>query len=214
MFKIVNQSGHTAYGLKEYVCDNESDISSLSIDDTPGSTAFVISNQKVFMMNNQHQWIDISSPFSSNSSGSTSSEFIDYTENFNELKEKVATLIVDNAVLKTQINDLTAKNQTLSDNIELLNNNNNQLISNIVLLLEENKILSNSVNVLTQEIQNLKIEIEALKESHEEDKDGGEIYVEGTMNMDKIPVEINEETNTLKIDASNSEIKGNTLVIK
>ena len=207
MFKIVNQSGHTAYGLKEYVCDNESDISNLSIDDTPGSTAFVISNQKVFMMNNQHQWIDISSPFSSDSSGSTSSEFIDYTENFNELKEKVATLIVDNAVLKTQINDLTAKNQTLSDNIELLNNN-------IALLLEENKILSNSVNVLTQEIQNLKIEIEVLKESHEEDKDGGEIYVEGTMNMDKIPVEINEKTNTLKIDASNSEIKGNTLVIK
>ena len=207
MFKIVNQSGHTAYGLKEYVCDNESDISNLSIDDTPGSTAFVISNQKVFMMNNQHQWIDISSPFSSDSSGSTSSEFIDYTENFNELKEKVATLIVDNVVLKTQINDLTAKNQTLSDNIELLNNN-------IALLLEENKILSNSVNVLTQEIQNLKIEIEVLKESHEEDKDGGEIYVEGTMNMDKIPVEINEKTNTLKIDASNSEIKGNTLVIK
>ena len=190
MFKIINQSGHTAYGLKEYVCDNESDISNLSIDDTPGSTAFVISNQKVFMMNNQHQWIDISSPFSSDSSGSTSSEFIDYTENFNELKEKVATLIVDNAVLKTQINDLTAKNQTLSDNIELLNNN-------ITLLLEENKILSNSVNILAQEI-----------------KDGGEIYIEGTMNMDKIPVEINEETNALKIDSSNSEIKGNTLVIK
>ncbi len=207
MFKIINQSGHTAYGLKEYVCDNDSDISNLSIDDTPGSTAFVIATQKVFMLNNQHQWIDITNPFSSDSSGSTSSEFIDYTENFNELKEKVATLIVDNAVLKTQINDLTAKNQTLSDNIELLNNN-------IVLLLEENKILSNSVNVLTQEIQNLKIEIEALKESHEEDKDGGEVYIEGTMNMDKIPVEINEETNTLKIDTSNSEIKGNTLVIK
>lgn len=210
MFKIVNQSGHTAYGLKEYVCDNESDISSLSIDDTPGSTAFVISNQKVFMLNNQHQWIDISNPFSSDSSGSTSSEFIDYTENFDELKKKVSTLIVDNAVLKAQINDLTVKNQTLSDNIESLNNNNIQLDENIVLLLEENKILSNSINSLIKEVQNLKSEIEALKKNESNE----EIYAEGTMNMDEAPVEINEETNTLIIDASKSEVKGNTLIIR
>lgn len=203
MFKIINQSGHTAYGLKEYVCDNDSDISNLSIDDTPGSTAFVIATQKVFMLNNQHQWIDITNPFLSDSSGSTTTGSVDYTENFEELKKKVSTLIVDNTVLKTQINDLTVKNQTLSDNIESLNDN-------IVLLLEENKILSNSINSLIQEVQNLKSEIEALKKNESNE----EIYADGTMNMDEAPVEIDEETNTLIIDASKSEVKGNTLIIR
>ena len=97
------------------------------------------------MLNNQHQWIDITNPFLSDSSGSTTTGSVDYTENFEELKKKVSTLIVDNTVLKTQINDLTVKNQTLSDNIESLNDN-------IVLLLEENKILSNSINSLIQEV--------------------------------------------------------------
>lgn len=201
------------------------------------------------MMNNQHKWVDITVNFSSNSSGSSSTEFIDYTENFEELKAQTQTLITDNAVLKTQINDLTAHNQTLSDNIdslisknESLENNINSLISkneslenNINSLkesnnnlIEENKILTEKINllvdnnislidtvsILVEKIDLLQLEIEALKESHEEDKDGGEIYIEGTMNMDDIPVEINEDTNTLIVDASNTEIQGNTLIIK
>ena len=201
MFRIINQSGHTAHGLKEYVCDDESDVSNLSIDDTPGSTAFIISNQKVFMLNNQHQWIDISNPFSC--SGSTSSEFIDYTEDFNELKKKVATLIIDNAVLKTQINDLTAKNQTLIDNIALL--------------LDQNNILSNSIISLIEEIQILKNEIEALKNAHnndDDDYDGGEVIVDGVMNLDKMPIIIDESNNSMIIDASKSEVIGNTLILK
>lgn len=235
MFKVINQSGHTAYGLKEFICDTEADISNLSLDETPGSTAFVIASKKTYMMNNQHKWIDITVNFSSNSSGSSSTEFIDYTENFEELKTQTQTLITDNAVLKTQINDLTAHNQTLSDNIgslisknESLENNINSLKESNNNLIEENKILTekinllvdnnisliDTVNILVEKIDLLQLEIEALKESHEEDKDGGEIYIEGTMNMDNIPVEINEDTNTLIVDASNTEIQGNTLIIK
>lgn len=200
MFKVINQSGHTAYGLKEFICDTEADIYNLSLDETPGSTAFVIASKKTYMMNNQHKWVDITVNFSSSSSGSSSTEFIDYTENFEELKTQTQALITDNAVLKTQINDLTAHNQTLSDNIDSL--------------ISKNESLINTVNILIEKINLLQLEIEALKESHEEDKDGGEIYIEGTMNMDDIPVEISEDTNTLTIDASNTEIKGNTLIIK
>ena len=235
MFKVINQSGHTAYGLKEFICDTEADISNLSLDEIPGSTAFVIASKKTYMMNNQHKWIDITVNFSSNSSGSSSTEFIDYTENFEELKTQTQTLITDNAVLKTQINDLTAHNQTLSDNIDSLISKNESLENNINSLKEsnnnlikENKILTEKINllvdnnislidtvsILVEKIDLLQLEIEALKESHEEDKDGGEIYIEGTMNMDNIPVEINEDTNTLIVDASNTEIQRNTLIIK
>lgn len=235
MFKVINQSGHTAYGLKEFICDTEADISNLSLDETPGSTAFVIASKKTYMMNNQHKWVDITVNFSSNSSGSSSTEFIDYTENFEELKTQTQTLITDNAVLKTQINDLTAHNQTLSNNIDSLISKNESLENDINSLkesnnnlIEENKILTEKINllvdnnislidtvsILVEKIDLLQLEIEALKESHEEDKDGGEIYIEGTMNMDDIPVEINEDTNTLIVDASNTEIQGNTLIIK
>ena len=203
MFKIINQSGHTAHGLKEYVCDIEQDISNLSIDDTPGSTAFVIASKKTYMLNNQHQWIDITVSFNSNSSGSTSTEFIDYTENFNELKEKVATLITDNTVLKTQINDLTVKSETLTNNITLL--------------LDENNILSNNIISLIEEIQILKNEIEALKNAHnndDDDYDGGEVIVDGIMNLNKMPIIIDESNNSMIIDASKSEIIGNTLILK
>ena len=131
MFKVINQSGHTAYGLKEFICDTEADISNLSLDETPGSTAFVIASKKTYMMNNQHKWVDITVNFSSNSSGSSSTEFIDYTENFEELKTQTQTLITDNAVLKTQINDLTAHNQTLSNNIDSLISKNESLENDI-----------------------------------------------------------------------------------
>lgn len=216
MFKIINQSGHTTYGLKEYVCDVEADIANLSLDDTPGSTAFVIASKKVYIMNNQHQWVDITVTFNSNSSGTPSSESKDYTENFEELKSQTQTLIVDNAVLKIQINDLTAHNQVLNENINALSENNNVLINKIETLITNNTSLTNTINVLVEKINLLQAEIEALRKSHENDndQDSEEIVRNGTMNMDNIPVKVNEDTNTLIIDTENSEIKGNTLILK
>lgn len=235
MFKVINQSGHTTYGLKEYVCDYESDVSNLSLDDTPGSTAFVIENQAVWMMNNQHQWINITPGSSDTSGNGSSSSNCDHQADFEDLKNKIQNLTVDNAVLKVQLNDLTAHNQTLSNNIDSLISKNESLENNINSLkesnnnlIEKNKILTEKINllvdnnislidtvsILVEKIDLLQLEIEALKESHEEDKDGGEIYIEGTMNMNNIPVEINEDTNTLIVDASNTEIQGNTLIIK
>lgn len=229
MFKVINQSGHTAYGLKEYICDVESDISNLPIDETPGSTAFVIASKKTYMMNNQHKWVDITVTFTSNSSGTSSSKCIDYTENFEELKSQTQTLITDNAVLKTQINDLTAHNQTLSENINSLSSSNEELKTSINNLITENNLLTEQVNILLdnnssliettgiliEKIEILKLEIEALKESHnnDNDQDGGEIYLDGTMNMDNVAIEVNEESNTLIVDETNSEIVGNTLIL-
>lgn len=59
MIKITSQSGHTAYGIKEYIVDEESEISELPIDAPMGSTAFVIEGAKVFMMNGKKEWVEI-----------------------------------------------------------------------------------------------------------------------------------------------------------
>lgn len=59
MFSIIGNSGHTAYGTKEFLCDTLADVESLPIDITPGSTALVIEGSKVFILNNEHEWKEL-----------------------------------------------------------------------------------------------------------------------------------------------------------
>ena len=59
MFSIMGNSGHTAYGTKEFLCDTIADVETLPIDITPGSTALVIEGAKVFILSNDHEWKEI-----------------------------------------------------------------------------------------------------------------------------------------------------------
>lgn len=51
MVNILSNSGHTGYGIKEFICDTVNDIQDLPVDVKPGSTAFVISTGTVYMIN-------------------------------------------------------------------------------------------------------------------------------------------------------------------
>lgn len=57
MVKILSTSGHTTYGLKEYVVDNLTDINTLPINDPMGSTALVIATGELYIMNGNKEWI-------------------------------------------------------------------------------------------------------------------------------------------------------------
>ena len=72
---ILSQSGHTSYGVKEFVVDTADDIEKLPIDVPMGSAALVIENGAVWMINSKHEWKEImsSSTSSSDSSNSTTS---------------------------------------------------------------------------------------------------------------------------------------------
>lgn len=59
MIKLTSQSGHTSYGLKEYIVDTEEDIKTLSLDDPMGSTAFVINGALIYIMNGKKEWVKI-----------------------------------------------------------------------------------------------------------------------------------------------------------
>jgi hypothetical protein len=59
MFTITGNSGHTAYGTKEFLCDTIADVENLPIDITVGSTALVIEGSKVFILNNKKEWVEI-----------------------------------------------------------------------------------------------------------------------------------------------------------
>lgn len=55
-YNALSQSGHTAYGIKEFVVDEEEDIEKLPIDVPMGSAALVIKTGKVYVMNSQDEW--------------------------------------------------------------------------------------------------------------------------------------------------------------
>ena len=59
MIGIMKNSGHTTYGLKEYVVDSESDIDLLPLDGVMGSSAFVIETGNVYMLNGKKEWVKI-----------------------------------------------------------------------------------------------------------------------------------------------------------
>lgn len=67
---ILSQSGHTAYGIKEFVVDTTDDIEKLPIDVPMGSAALVIENGAVWMINSKHEWKEIMSSSESNSGSS------------------------------------------------------------------------------------------------------------------------------------------------
>ena len=151
MFRIINQSGHIAYGLKEYVCDYESDVNNLSLDDVPGSTAFIIENSKVYMMNNQHKWVDISG---SNIAGgdipSDSTELENLQKQIDNLVSKNEELTNTNNQLNQSVSALENEIEKLRIEIEELKNpvrNNTMAMDSVEGVIDE----SNNTFVLTDE---------------------------------------------------------------
>lgn len=59
MIHIASQSGHTAYGLKDFILDTKADLDNLPIDVPMGSTAFCIEDGSVYMINSSGEWVEI-----------------------------------------------------------------------------------------------------------------------------------------------------------
>lgn len=67
---ILSQSGHTAYGIREFVIDTDDDIENLPIDIPMGSAALSIESGNVFILNSKDEWKNVGGG-SSQSSGSS-----------------------------------------------------------------------------------------------------------------------------------------------
>ena len=59
MIITTSNSGHTAYGQKEYVIDKKDDLNHLPVDIPMGSTAFCIEDSSVYMINSSGAWVEI-----------------------------------------------------------------------------------------------------------------------------------------------------------
>lgn len=57
---LIGQNGKPVYGLKNYILDTKEDLKDLTIADTIGSTAFVIEESKMYVLNNNREWVPTS----------------------------------------------------------------------------------------------------------------------------------------------------------
>lgn len=72
MINIYSNSGKVHYGIKQLVLDTAEDLLNLKTEDLfPGSTIFIISTSKKYMLNSQKQWIEITSSNSGEGGGGT-----------------------------------------------------------------------------------------------------------------------------------------------
>ena len=54
---LVKQGGKTDYNYKEYYLDTEAELASINVNGCcSGSVAYVIQNQKVFILNSNKEW--------------------------------------------------------------------------------------------------------------------------------------------------------------
>lgn len=59
MVKIMSNSGHVSYGIKEFVIDTEKDVDNLPVDVATGSVALCIETSAVYMINSKGEWKEI-----------------------------------------------------------------------------------------------------------------------------------------------------------
>ena len=183
MYSLISQSGRSAYGIKEYVCDTLADFYRLPTNKKAGSTAFVIETGTIYILTSDGEW----------------KSFNDGDDIIAELETQIENLIEENETL-------TAANETLTAENEALKTNNQSLQEQNDYLKKDNANLNETIAILEAKILELEKKIEELTPDVE--------IVDTNISIPETVGVINQETNTLILTNENSEVIGNTLILK
>ncbi len=103
MINIMSKSGHTTYGLTEYVLDEEKEVNDLSVLDAPGSTAYIIATGNSYILSGgSRTWKKMKLASVSGSGSSAEAE-----AQIAELEAQIAKYQTKEAETTKQINELT-----------------------------------------------------------------------------------------------------------
>ena len=103
MVNIMSKSGHTTYGLTEYVLDEEKEVNNLSVLDAPGSTAYIIATGNSYILSGgSRTWKKMKLVSASGSGSNAEAE-----ARIAELETQVAEYQAKEAKATKQINELT-----------------------------------------------------------------------------------------------------------
>lgn len=104
MVNIMSKSGHTTYGLTEYVLDEEKEVNNLSVLDAPGSTAYIIATGNSYILSGGSRTWKKMKLVSSGGNGSNA----EAEARIAELETQVAEYQAKEVKATKQINELTA----------------------------------------------------------------------------------------------------------
>ena len=113
MVNIMSKSGHTTYGLTEYVLDEEKEVNNLSILDAPGSTAYVIATGNSYILSGGSRTWKKMKLVSAGGSGNRAETEAQITE----LEAQIAEYQTKEIETTKQINELTATIQQQRDTL-------------------------------------------------------------------------------------------------
>lgn len=113
MVNIMSKSGHTTYGLTEYVLDEEKEVNNLSILDAPGSTAYVIATGNSYILSGGSRTWKKMKLVSTGGSGNSAETEAQITE----LEAQIAEYQTKEIETTKQINELTATIQQQRDTL-------------------------------------------------------------------------------------------------
>lgn len=103
MINIMSKSGHTTYGLTEYVLDEEKEVNNLSVLDAPGSTAYIIATGNSYILSGgSRTWKKMKLASVSGSGSSAEAE-----AQIAELEAQIAKYQTKETETTKQINELT-----------------------------------------------------------------------------------------------------------
>lgn len=103
MINIMSKSGHTTYGLTEYVLDEEKEVNDLSVLDAPGSTAYIIATGNSYILSGgSRTWKKMKLANVSGSGSSAEAE-----AQIAELEAQIAKYQIKETETTKQINELT-----------------------------------------------------------------------------------------------------------
>lgn len=103
MINIMTKSGHTTYGLTEYVLDEEKEVNDLSVLDAPGSTAYIIATGNSYILSGgSRTWKKMKLASVSGSGSSAEAE-----AQIAELEAQIAKYQTKETETTKQINELT-----------------------------------------------------------------------------------------------------------
>lgn len=116
MVNIMSKSGHTTYGLTEYVLDEEKEVNNLSVLDAPGSTAYIIATGNSYILSGGSRTWKKMKLVSSGGSGSNA----EAEARIAELETQITTLQTNLDNKETELNTTKSELATANEKIEKL----------------------------------------------------------------------------------------------
>lgn len=113
MVNIMSKSGHTTYGLTEYVLDEEKEVNNLSVLDAPGSTAYVIATGNSYILSGGSRTWKKMKLVSTGGSGNSA----EIEAQITELEAQIAEYQAKEIETTKQIDELTATIQEQRDTL-------------------------------------------------------------------------------------------------